>query len=217
MNQNEDLALARAIRDRASRHRAPAELHQRIAAALSEPLAPPASDRARPAIWRSWRALAGAFACGVVASWAFVHFRPAPADDYAIVQEVLAGHVRSLMVSHLADIASSDQHSVKPWFAGKLDYSPPVRDLAAEGFPLIGGRLDYIDQRPVAALVYRRYKHTINLFVWPADGAAPGPSSLARNGFNIVDWRDAGMQFWAVSDLEAGELQTFARLQQAAR
>ena len=114
------------------------------------------------------------------------------------------------MADHLTDIASSDRHTVKPWFNGRIDVAPPVNDFTARGFPLIGGRLDYLDRRPVAALVYRRSQHVINLFVWPAGGDAPaqaGPASL--NGFNMRQWTDGSMRFWAVSDLNAADLAAF--------
>jgi anti-sigma factor RsiW len=118
-----------------------------------------------------------------------------------------------LQPGHLEDVVSTDQHTVKPWFDGKLDFAPPVKDLAAAKFPLLGGRLDYLNGRAVAALVYGRDKHLIDLFIWPDRGSAT-PVATVRNGYNAVHWSDGGMTFWAVSDLEARELREFARLWQ---
>jgi anti-sigma factor RsiW len=132
-----------------------------------------------------------------------------------IAQDVVASHVRSLMASHLTDVASTDQHTVKPWFNGKLTFSPPVTDLAPLGFPLIGGRLDYVDNHPAAALVYQHRKHLINLFVWPSGrGSKSGEKFGARQGYNTVHYSHDGMEFWAVSDLNRADLKDFARLVQ---
>jgi anti-sigma factor RsiW len=128
--------------------------------------------------------------------------------------EVQSAHVRSLMANHLTDIASTDQHTVKPWFDGKLDFSPPVVDLATQGYPLIGGRLDYLDNHAVAALVYMRKKHTINVFIWPTAVGQSNPRSSTNNGYNLFQWNQLGMTYWVVSDLNRAELQAFVELLQ---
>ncbi len=126
-------------------------------------------------------------------------------------EELVAGHVRSLQASHLIDVATSDQHVVKPWFDGKLDFAPPVIDLAQQGFPIVGGRLDYIDHRAVAAVVYRRGRHLINLFIWPSDRPPPaGRHTL--DGYTLLDWNKGGMSYWAVSDVNPNDLLLFETL-----
>jgi anti-sigma factor RsiW len=125
------------------------------------------------------------------------------------IDELVGSHVRSLQENHLMDVASTDQHTVKPWFAGRLEFSPPVIDLSGEGFPLIGGRLDYLNEQKVAALIYHHKKHLINVFIWPGDTT---PEVVAKQGFNLIRFECNGMVCWAVSDLNAGELQQFADL-----
>ncbi len=138
---------------------------------------------------------------------------PGPPSARVLASEVVASHVRSLMANHLTDILSSNQHTVKPWFDGKLDFAPSVQDLSAQGFPLLGGRLDFLDGRPVAALVYRYRLHIINLFTWPTERAsATAPQLETRQGYNTVHWITSNMEYWAVSDLAPSELERFVQL-----
>jgi anti-sigma factor RsiW len=140
-----------------------------------------------------------------------------PGSRPGLVGALVDDHIRALQPGHLLDVVSTSQHTVKPWFDGRLDFAPPVKDLAAAGFPLVGGRLDYLRGRSVAVLVYSRGKHVIELFVWPASAGAGEPARATRDGYNVVHWTAAGMSFSAVSDLEPAGLEDFVRQWQQAR
>ncbi len=133
------------------------------------------------------------------------------------MHDVVSNHIRSLMVSHLADVVSTDQHTVKPWFNGKLDFAPQVQDFAADGFPLIGGRIDVVSDQPVAALVYRRNKHYINLFVWPSTTVSAPEVAASQRGYNVIHWTESGMNYWAISDVNRGALEDFVKLTRSGR
>jgi anti-sigma factor RsiW len=136
-----------------------------------------------------------------------------PGSDQFLATQLIASHVRSLMANHLTDVASSDQHTVKPWLDAKLDFAAPVVDLSGQGFPLIGGRLDYLDNHSVAALVYQRRKHFINLFVWPRKPEdSKSEKMVAREGYHLLHWVDGDFNYWAVSDVSVGDLQSFKQL-----
>jgi anti-sigma factor RsiW len=198
------------------RYAAPAALRARIQAAQEEA---PAVVAATPPLatrepWLRPVALAAGFLVmiGVGATLGILLSRGRTANGQ-VEDWVVAGHVRSLQVNHLTDVVSSDRHTVKPWFRDKLDFSPLVPDLAADGFPLTGGRLDYLDGHPVAALVYQRGKHAINVFTWPAQ--AVGDRLLrefSRQGFHLRDWQRGGMNYWAISDLNDEDLDQFVQL-----
>lgn len=161
-------------------------------------------------------ATGAAFAAAIFGFVLFQTTRSTRTD--ATVNQVVANHVRSLLASQLVDVVSSDQHTVKPWFDGKIDFAPEVRDLSTNGFPLVGGRLDYLDGQTIAALVYQRNKHPINLFITPAATSRnTSPTASSRRGYNVLSWTNNGMKYWAVSDLNKTELGEFTELVQAVK
>jgi anti-sigma factor RsiW len=186
-------------------HRAPADLEAKL-----RKLLPQAQSQRAPWFQRSIWALGGAAFATAALLISFVLTRPvAPSPD----QDVAVSHIRSLMSDHLMDVVSTDQHTVKPWFDGKLDFAPPVQDFAAEGYPLAGGRLDYVNNRKVAVLIYHRALHIVNVYIWPThDNASSAISTQTINGYNIVSWRNNGFEFRSISDLNAAELRDLARL-----
>ena len=140
-----------------------------------------------------------------------------PSSDELLAQELVSNHVRSLLLggSHLTDVLSSDQHTVKPWFDGKVDFAPPVKDFAGQDFRLYGGRLEYLNNRSVATLIYQRRLHYINLYIWPTEqSGSTGEVTSQRQGYNLIHWTSSGMNYWAISDLNNVELHEFARLVQ---
>jgi anti-sigma factor RsiW len=212
-------ALGRTLKSGPLYFGAPRNLEQRIRTALAEsklPVSLPGGLQRQAATWKlpklSWvfMGVAASLALVVIVALRFGPRLPNPSPEQLVVQEVLASHVRSLMANHLTDVPSSDQHTVKPWFNGKLDFSPSVVDLSAQGFPLVGGRLDYLDGRPVAALVYQRRKHFINLFIWPATQQSV-EKAFMQQGYNLIRWSKSGMTYWAASDLNPRELAEFVR------
>jgi anti-sigma factor RsiW len=217
--QTQLLALGGKIRREVSSFEPPDALLAAVRARLAA-IAPPspvidpaplnANDN-RPPWWRrlgSVPSFGGGFA--LAACLALVVLLPRTSD---LSDAVVSDHIRALQPGHLIDVVSTDQHTVKPWFDGRLDFAPPVKDFKAAGFPLQGGRLDYLDGKQVAALIYQSGKHIIDLYVWPDSGALKdGTHEGSLHGYNYVRWHQDGMAFWAVSDLEADQLGEFARL-----
>ena len=200
-----------ALRSLAPHYAAPARLRRSLREALKKEAAAERRMSRPPNGWR-WLAIAASvlFACSLAGDLTLMQSRKADRDE--IVQTLIAGHVRSLIGTHLLDVVSADQHTVKPWFNGKIDFSPEVKDFAPQGFPLVGGRLEYADHRTVAALIYRRRQHIVNVFTWPSASSEAMASPVAYDGFNVVHWSDNAMTYWAVSDLDPGELQQFKEL-----
>jgi anti-sigma factor RsiW len=199
--------LRAALTSDAPAYRAPAHLRKQIRAALRKEAK---STRQTPSPWLMF-ATGAAFAALIVAVALFQTTWVARSNT--IVDQVVANHVRSLLAAHLVDVVSSDQHTVKPWFDGKIDFAPVVRDLSTNGFPLVGGRLDYLDGKTVVALVYKRNKHPINLFITPAPtNRNSSPAASTRRGYNVLSWTNNGMNYWAVSDLNEAELRQFTEL-----
>jgi anti-sigma factor RsiW len=196
------------LKDSLVHHPAPDVLKARLRNALAQPNPFEEPERRR----RSWIPLAAAGVVIALASSAITLVALRRGPEPAAANEVLAGHLRSLMPGHLTDVASTNQHNVKPWFNGRVDFAPSVPDLDSIGFPLVGGRLDYVAERPVAALVYGRRQHLISVYSWPA--TAPGDRTPAEDdvrGYHLVTWTSGGLTYWAVSDLNRDELREFVR------
>jgi anti-sigma factor RsiW len=203
--------LRRVIAAESPRYRAPENLRRRIQSDLRAS-APSVGLRKKHVFDWKWAAIAASVLVSAVALWQMQSHQGQDRET-SIAKEIVSSHVRSLMANHLVDEPSSDQHTVKPWFAGKLDFSPAVKNLDAQGFAVAGGRLDYMGNRPVAAIVYRRRQHVINVFVWPSPLPPAAPrNSVTVNGFNTVNWVSEGMRYWAISDLNKQELELFSRL-----
>lgn len=203
-----DLRATRALlRDAGLRLSAPAAIRARISDAADTP-------RTRAVSPLAWM---GTGAAGMLAACLGLFVLVSPMSTSLVQDEIIASHVRSLMPGRLIDIATSDRHVVKPWFNGKIDFAPPVVDLKAQGFPLVGGRIDYVGGRPVAALAYRHGRHVINLFVRPAMGASLWPDLESHQiGYTLIRWRQGDLEFWSISDIAPIDLARFHRVFSAA-
>ena len=205
--------LSARLKAQASYFTAPPDFAARLRASL------PADKERSPAPGRvtlrerffHWLPAGIAVVCLLVATWSLTLYFTQASPQEQLIAEIVADHVRSLQVNHLSDVASTDQHTVKPWFNGKLDFSPPVIDLATQGFPLIGGRLDYLDGHAVAALIYRARQHPINLYIWPSSKEEMAIPAQTRNGYHLTHWTMQGMSFWAISDCAASDVERFAQ------
>ena len=208
MMENNDPALAGhlrscpscIVRTNAHYYEAPPGLEQKILGRIRK-------ESAEPLPWR-WMAIAASVLLVVSLTWNISMLRTRVDPRRVLAADIVSAHIRSLTGTHLLDVPSSDHHTVKPWFNGKLDFSPEVKDV--EGFPLLGGRLEYLEGHPSAALIYGRHNHVINLFTWPS--ARAGVVEETRNGYHVESWSSGGMAFWVVSDLNEGELREFVRL-----
>lgn len=202
--------LRDAVREHSDYHALPDALRARLGSPAPSTL-PNARSRPEAPRWLVWRPLAAGFAMAAVLGGVFIAIASGRGADERLMQEVIASHVRSTVGQRLVDVASSDQHTVKPWLSARLDYSPPVTDVPVPGASFVGGRVDYLAGRPVATLVYRQRQHVIDAYVWPAAQEDAGPQALSQRGFNAVHWVRGGMRFWLVSDLNRDELGGFAR------
>ena len=203
--RNSLLALRSALQQNGLTYSAPAALYHKV-----RRIGAPTREEVKIPRLKSWLPWTG-FAVAAFAALLLL-VRPAGmSDNDALLNDAVNSHVRSLMVNHLMDVVSTDQHTVKPWFNGKIDFAPDVKDFASQGFPLVGGRLDYLDGRTVAALIYHRNKHIINVFVWPSVGKEP-TGTVSLHGYSVINRDAKGLQFCLVSDLNAKELGDLADL-----
>jgi anti-sigma factor RsiW len=190
-------------------HRAPPQLLGDVRSMIRRETRP-----ARPPLRRFTLRFAAAVVVAAGLAWSVIQLASRPGGRDPLTRQIVDAHVRSLMADHLLDVASTDRHTVKPWFAGRLDFSPDVRDFAADGFPLAGGRLEYLDGRPAAALVYRHDRHVLNAFVWPATPAAPDspPTTTTDQGYTLLHFTDGGLAWHVISDAGPTTLEDFARV-----
>jgi len=188
---------------------APDGLGERIGLALAKAAGRPPSPARRLGSRTAW---AGVGTLGAIAASLVILVVMPTISDSQMESQLVASHVRSLLANHLTDVETSNKHVVKPWFNGRIDFAPPVPDLVDQGFPLAGGRLDYLEGKVVPALVYHRRLHTINVFIWPARGAHLGPPrTVRRDGYSLIEWRRGDLEFWAVSDIDPTELGQFQK------
>ena len=217
---NEQMHMSKLVKSNAIYFEASSKLANRIEAVLPINPAKSAPQKSSESIWNinwlnNWAETWGGKGMLLASMTALIIsaslFLAIPTAQDKLIEELTASHIRSLQANHLSDVISTDQHTVKPWFNGKLDYSPPIVDLASTGFPMEGGRLDYINGKTVAVVIYRHNKHPINLFVCQSNNKDSEIQHTTRNGFNLVHWENSGMNFWAISDLETGTLLGFAQ------
>ena len=213
----DDQDLSSLIRRNATRHAAPdtlrAAIRTQIAladAGRTEPTTPPKPTR-RAWFTLRWPTASVSFALGLACALFVLPLAQRLDLNGRLDAELVADHVRALQVGPLTEVVSTDRHTVKPWFQGRLDYAPPVFDLAAQGFPLMGGRIEHLRGNAIAALAYARNRHVVDVFVWPS-AAQSVPLRSQHKGFNVLHWADGSMQYWAVSDLERAEMERFAQL-----
>ena len=197
-----------AVRAQADYHAAPAALAARLRARIP---AAPAEDAPRRAFGWNWLRPAASLAAVALVTWGLAAAYLRPGEEERLAQDLVASHVRASIGARAVDVASADGHTVKPWLSARLDYSPPVTDFAAQGFPLVGGRLDYIGGRTVAVLVYKRRQHLVEVFVWPREREWPA-RSLERDGFKLERTASGGMGYWLVSDASRDDLAALQRL-----
>jgi anti-sigma factor RsiW len=199
--------LRTALREGADYHAAPAALHQRLRASRTPPALPKTSAGATIALqrWLGWRPLAASLtmACVLAVALNLAWMRATQTDR--VQADVIASHVRSTLGQRLVDVASSDRHTVKPWLSSRLDFSPPVAELPLPGSVFLGGRVDYIDGRPVAALAYRQGQHVVNAYLWPSESEERATVYSSQRGFQIAHWTRSGMNHWVISDLGRDE------------
>lgn len=216
----DDPSLSSLIRQNATRHSAPDTVRAAVLTQValadvgrSEPPVSPPRKRSRSWPDFSWRTASVSFCLGLTCALLFTPVLQRMSLDEPLDVDLVSDHVRALRVGPLTEVVSSDRHTVKPWFQGRLDYAPPVFDLASDGFPLMGGRIEQVRGNGVATLSYARNRHVIDVFIWPSS-APQAPVRSLRKGFNVLHWADGSMEYWAISDLERPEMERFTQVWQ---